>query len=286
MKDRIKQHVDGLFSNVYETKQLRELKEEICSNLLDKISDLMAKGSLPDAAFEHAIVELGDMNELVDSLKEASETRLVKNAKGQSFIDKSHVVGYLTASVILLIGLLVGGYVYLQGSHVFAALGYFIPFLLVSAPIFIYFGLTQETKHDYGMNTKRALAYSMASEIFLFGVVASAIEYVQRHGLAVTLLTFGPFVIVSAIIFIYLGLTERSRRKMDSQWQKEWVNYYNNPHTAMLRGSISGALWIFSIAAFFFIGFAWSWKYSWIVFVLAVGCEPLIEAYFASKRNQ
>ncbi len=286
MKDRIKQHVDGLFSGVYETKQLRELKEEICSNLLEKFNDLITKGSSPDFAFQHAIAELGDMNELVDSLKGASETRLMKNESAQSFIDKNHVIGYLTASVIIFIGLLAGGYIYLQGSHLLVALGYFVPFLLVSAPIFIYFGLTQESEHDYGMNTKRALTYSLASEIFLLGAAASAIEYVQRHSLAITLLTFGPFVIVSAIIFIYLGLTEKSRQKMDSQWQREWVNYYNDPHVAIVRGSISGALWIFSIAAFFFIGFIWSWKYSWIVLVIAVGCEPLIDAYFASRRKQ
>lgn len=286
MKAKIKQHVDGLFSGVYETKQLRELKEEISSNLLEKINDLIARGADPDMAFHHAVTELGDMNELVDSLKEAPEARLMKDASMQSFIDKSHVIGYLTASVILLIGLLAGSYVYLQGGRLLVALGYLAPFLLLSTPIFIYFGLTQETPHDYGMSTKRALTYSMASEIFLLGVVASAIEYIQGHGLAITLITFGPFIIVSAIIFIYLGLTESSRRKMGTQWQREWVNYYSDPHTAMVRGSISGALWIFSVAMFFFIGFAWSWKYSWIVFVIAVGCEPLIEAYFASKRRQ
>ncbi|KPV42587.1 permease prefix domain 1-containing protein [Alicyclobacillus ferrooxydans] len=285
MKNKIKRHVDGLFSGVYETKQLRELKEEICSNLLDKVNDLITKGSNPDSAFQYAILDLGDMTELVDSLREASETRLMKDQSTPTFIDKNHIIGYLVASFTLLIGLLSGAYVYLQVRHLFVALEYLAPFLLVSAPLFIYFGLTQETKHDYGMNTKRALIYSMASEVFLLGASASAIEYIGRHGLAMTLLTFGPFVIVSAIIFIYLGLTEKSRRKMDSQWQREWVNYYNDPHTAMVRGSISGALWLFSIAAFFFIGFAWGWKYSWIVFVIAVGCEPLIEAYFASKRK-
>jgi hypothetical protein len=82
-----------------------------------------------------------------------------------------------------------------------------------------------------------------------------------------------------------LGLTEKSRRKMDSDWEKQWIDYYSDPQSAIARGSISGALWIFSIAAFFFIGFTWGWRYSWIVFVAAVGCEPLIEAYFASKRK-
>lgn len=283
MKDRIKKHVDNLFSDIYETKQLRELKEEISVNLLEKINDFISKGDNADTAFKRAVSNLGDMSELVGSLKKASEAKFNEDMFKSLPIDKKHVIGYVAASVSLLFGLMVGGIVYLQQKELLTALAYLIPFILVAAPIFIYFGLTQETRHDYGMNSKRALAYSVASEILLLGAAASGIEYFQGQRLIPILFTLMPFVIVSAIVFIYLGLTEKSRRKMDSEWEKQWINYYSNPQTATVRGGISGALWIFSIAAFFFIGFTWSWKYSWIVFIVAVGCEPLIEAYFASR---
>jgi hypothetical protein len=286
VKDRIKKHVDNLFTDIYETKQLRELKEEISANVLEKIHDLIASGYSADAAFQKAVSDLGDMSELIGSLKKASEAKVSENMFKPVPIDKKHIIGYVTASVSLLLGLMFAGFVYLQQKELPTALAYLMPFVLVSAPLFIYFGLTQETQQDYGMTSKRALTYSVASEIFLFGAVASGIEYFQGQNLAIIFLTLMPFIIVSAIIFIYLGLTEKSRRKMDSQWQQQWVNYYSDPQTAMVRGSISGALWIFSIGAFLFIGFTWGWKYSWIVFVLALGCEPLIEAYFASKKKK
>lgn len=283
MKNKIKKYVDHLFDNINETKQLRELKEEISTNLLDKINDLIANGCNPDQAFQQAVADLGDMNELVESLEKASEAK----ANGDMFpLDKKHIFGYLTASAVVLIGIMVGGIVYLQQKDLLAAVTYLLPFLLISAPIYIYFGLTQETDTDYGMSHKRSLSYSLASEVLLLGIFASGIEYFQKQSLVVVFATLMPFVIVSAIIFTYLGLTEKSRRKMDSVWAKQWVDYYSNPETSMVRGAISGALWIFSIGAFFFLGFFWSWKFSWIVFVIAIGCEPLIEAFFAAKGKK
>ena len=94
-----------------------------------------------------------------------------------------------------------------------------------------------------------------------------------------------PFVIVAAIMFVYLGLTEKSRTKMDSEWAKQWIDYYSDPQSYIVYGSISGALWIFGIGAFFLVGFKWGWRYSWIVFVVAIGCQLLIEAYSAAKRK-
>lgn len=35
---------------------------------------------------------------------------------------------------------------------------------------------------------------------------------------------------------------------MNSHWQKYWIEYYSNPQEMMLRGHLSGALWIFIAA--------------------------------------
>jgi len=73
---------------------------------------------------------------------------------------------------------------------------------------------------------------------------------------------------------------------MDEAWQKQWVNYYSDPQSMMIRGTISGALWIFSFAAFLLLGFTIGWLYSWIVFIFAVGFEVLIEGYFMAKKKR
>ncbi|HEY4392148.1 MAG TPA: permease prefix domain 1-containing protein [Paenibacillus sp.] len=179
MKDRIKKHVDHLFADIYETKQLSELKEEIRGNLLEKINDLIAKGDKANTAFEKAVSDLGDMSELIDSLKKASEAKFNEAMFKQVPLDKKHVIGYTIASVCTLLGLMLGGIAYLQYEDLYRTLLFAIPFVLVAAPIFIYFGLTQETAHDYGMNKRRALSYSIPMllvEVFPvhYGYFASA----------------------------------------------------------------------------------------------------------------
>lgn len=181
---------------------------------MEKINDFIASGDNAEAAFKKAVSDLGDMSELVGSLKKASEAKFNEDMFKPMPIDKKHVIGYVAASVSLLLGLMVGGFIYLQQKELLTALAYLMPFILVATPIFIYFGLTQETRQDYGMNSKRALSYSVASEIVLLGAVASGIEYFQRQSLSLIFLTLAPFVLVSAVIFIYLGLTEKSRRKV------------------------------------------------------------------------
>lgn len=285
MKDKIKKYVDGLFTDIYETQALRELKEEISANLLEKTNDLVAGGASETVAFQKAVADLGDMSELVGSLKKASNGK--QNEDFRTFpLTKKQVLGYVVGSAIFLFGLMVGGIIYLRGRDPLLTLECWMPFILVAAPIFTYFGLNQETRHHYGMNPKRALSYCVAGEILLLGIFTGGILYFQGKELLVVGSTLAPFVIVSAIAFLFLGLTEKKRRKMGQGWEKEWIEYYSNPQNMMVYGSISGALWIFAIAAFVVLGFTWSWKYSWVVFVLAIGIDGILAAIFAAKRKK
>ena len=285
MKDRIKKYVDSLFLDIYETKQLQELKEEISANLLERINDLVDSGSSVDEAFKKAVSNLGDMNELVENLKDASNDKFQGNMPKEVPLDKKHIIAYMVAAAILLFGAMTAGIVYLQSKDLLNTLGTLMPFLMVSVQLFLYFGLTQETAQDYGMRPKRALLYCIATGILMFGLFSSGFVYFSETELFAVLASCMPFVIPSAVIFIYLGLTEKSRSKMDNAWQKQWIEYYSNPKSMMIRGNISGALWIFTFAAFLILGFTIGWRYSWIVFIVAVGFEVLIESFFMSKKK-
>ena len=282
MRDRVKKYIDKLFTEVYDTKQLLELKEEISANLMEKINDYIASGESKDTAFQKAVSSLGDMGELVDSLKKASEEKMQEEMFKSQPIGKKHAIGYTVASAILLIGLMLAGF----QNNLYAATEILMPFFVVSVGYFVYFGLTQESAHEYGMKGKRAFMYSLASAILVTGIFVSLTYYLDlTTPLLSVLVIFSPFFIIAAIMFIYLGLTEKSRMKPGKQWQEHWVNYYKNPKAMMLRGNLSGALWIFTFAAFLFIGFTWSWMYALIVFIVAVGMEVLIEAIFAAKSQ-
>lgn len=286
MKEKIKKYIDGLFADIPDNQQLRELKEEISANLLEKVNDFAAKGNSEEAAFNKAVSSLGDMSELVDSLRKASREKGDTDKYRTFPLDRKQVIGYVTASAIFLFGIMVGAIVYLRQRDLVLALTYFMPFILVAAPIFSYFGLIQETGHHYGMNHRRALSYSLAGEVLLLGVVAAGMMVFQRQELLMIFASFMPFATISTIAFLYLGLTEKKRRKMGPDWEKQWIEYYSNPQTWAVKGALSGALWIFSIAVFFLVAFTWGWKYSWIVFVVAVGLEVLMDAFIALKKKK
>jgi len=280
MKNRIKEYVDKLFSDIYETKELQELKEEICTNLLENINDLISRGNNEDTAFEKAVSNLGDMSELIESLKIASEIKSTSKINKSTFIKSRYVIGNIIASAIFLFGIMAGVFIYLQQKDMMASFKVLMPFVFVSVPIFNYFTLTQKTKHNYGMNSKNALLYTIASEMILIGVVLAVYKYFQGQKPVTIFTVIIPFLMVSAIIYIYLGLTAKKRRKMDAEWMQQWINHYSNPQLAAIEESISGVLWVFSISAFFFISLTWGWKYSWIVFSIAIICQVIILAIF------
>jgi hypothetical protein len=286
MKGKIKKYVDDLFVDIYDTKQLRELKEEVTANLIEKVNDLVANGINKDEAFKNAVSSLGDMGELVENLKKASNEKLQTAMPKVVPLSKKHIIAYVVAAAILLFGIMTSGIVYLQKMNLKAAIGTISPFLMISVILFLYFGLTQESTHTYGMKPRRALLYCIATVVMLLGIFSAGYMYTTGKELFRVLGSFMPFAIPSAAIYIYLGLTEKNRTKMNEAWQKQWVDYYNDPQTMMVRGTISGALWIFSFAAFLVLGFTIGWRYSWIVFIFAVGFEVLIEGYFMAKKKR
>ncbi len=69
MEDRLRIYMDNVFKDIQPTKKSVELKEEILQNLTDKYHDLINEGKIPEAAYNLAIVSLGDTSELLDSFK-------------------------------------------------------------------------------------------------------------------------------------------------------------------------------------------------------------------------
>jgi hypothetical protein len=68
-------YVDGLFSGYEQTPTLCDFKEELRSNLNDRIANLIKKGMSEQMAFDKATTELGDISALADeiSLKKKKE---------------------------------------------------------------------------------------------------------------------------------------------------------------------------------------------------------------------
>ncbi len=288
MKRKIEKYLDNLFNDIYETEQLRELKEEMASNLLEKINDFIAGGDSEEGAFNKGVSSLGNMNELVDNLKKASQVKVRENLLKKKPLNKKHVLGYVAATAIFLCGIIAAVIFYLQMENLLTAAGVFVPFIIISSSLFVYFGLTQETIRNYGMQGKRAVAYSLATAGTIAGISIAPMLYFNGNKPMEILSVFILFCIPSVLAFIYLGLTEKSRRKikaMDVEWQKQWIEYYSNPQSQMVKATLSSALWIFT-TGIFLVGFFLGWWFSWVVFIFGVGFQLLIEAYYYSKKKK
>lgn len=74
MKDKLRAHMDYLFREVPQTHKAVEIKEEILQNLVDKYHDLINEGKTPEAAYNIAVASVGDLSDLLASLKEPGKS--------------------------------------------------------------------------------------------------------------------------------------------------------------------------------------------------------------------
>ncbi len=113
--------------------------------------------------------------------------------------------------------------------------------------------------------------------------------FISGTGLPEAIAALIPFFLPGSLIMIFLVLTEKDHNKpwvikQQAEWIKKHSKLYNNPKTAAKRRLLSGALWIFAIALFITLGITAGFKYSWLVFLFAIGGEALIEFFMISQK--
>ena len=142
------------------------------------------------------------------------------------------------------------------------------------------------------MSWKRALVYALSIAVILFGLVSAVMLYfMEGQGLESVLGTVIAFVLPGGATMAYLLLTEQKRLKPWAMEEEEmlmelYTDKYQNPKLAYQRKLLSGALWITALAIFFAIGLAFSFKFAWIVFLLAITFEILIELWLQRTPKQ
>lgn len=67
--NKIKNYVDELFKDVGKTRKSEELKEELVADLEEKFQDLMNSGKNEKDAYNEVIRGIGDVDELLESLR-------------------------------------------------------------------------------------------------------------------------------------------------------------------------------------------------------------------------
>ncbi len=288
-----KQHIDLLFSSYEETDALTDFKEELESNLNDRINSLRKKGLNEQAAFDKAIGELGDVSALADelSLKKRQEVFSDMYMKTRSYIKPWRMALYVLCGAVFGFGLITGITAWLFSNDIHAFLGTLLLFGEAAILGFVFLGLTQETAVREAMPWKRALWYVGTSGVFLFGIVVFVLTYFANGaGLPQAIATLIPFVLPSLALGAFLILTEKDRSKpwvveLKKKALEQEMNRFSSPAQQERFGLISGALWIAAIAAFIFITILVGIKFSWLAFVVALIGQMLVLAAF-SKGNE
>jgi hypothetical protein len=304
-----KKYVDELFSQYEETPALTDFKEELRSNLEDRIQSLVKKGMAEQTAFCKATTELGDVSALADeiSLKRKQEVFEEMFMKTRNYVSTKKAALFVLGGAVFCFGLILIVMTWFTTGLMAATLGSGLLFCGAGAVILTFLGLTQETASKYPMSWKRALIYAADVGLFLFGAFCFPIVFFEMRGTDVLSLiddnfayggagfvsadiagAFGtliPFVLPSAALFVFLVLTEKDRSK---PWFVEFRKQAAARETEIMKnpaqfGLVSGAIWIAAIAVFIILTVKTGLLYSWLAFAAAIVAQLLIQAKFFTK---
>ena len=143
---KLEKYIEYLFENAPDTKEAKEMKEEILSNLMEKYNDLLADGYSESEAYDIAVRGLGDITGLIDKLERPAEKPMftkeeIMADKKRSAIITSIAVGlYILCVVPVLIFGEVGG----------GVLGIVLMFIMIATAtvMLVYNSMTRLVKDD------------------------------------------------------------------------------------------------------------------------------------------
>jgi hypothetical protein len=315
-----KELVDSLFRGYEETPALADFKEELLGNLNAKIESFVKKDMDAETAFAKASAELGDVSALANelSLKKRKEVFEEVYMDIRQYMSAKRVAGYVIFGILAFFGITVGLITFFAagktGLNVHIDLTAFfssmMPFLTAAVVGFTWLGVTQETASMYPVDNKRGVWYAVAAGLIAFGLFTMPIVYfggkiagdvidgitgasIPKIGNLVSIVPVVslmiPFVLPGIGILVFLVLTEKDRLK---PWAKDFrektaareMAMWNDPVTATRFGLFSGAIWLFAIGIFVLLGFLIGFKFSWLIFIFAIGIQLLVQGMMSRKN--
>lgn len=285
----IKQSIHRLFSDYEETDMLLEFKEELESNMKDRVNSLVKKGLNEKEALKKVLAELGDVSALANemSLKKKQEVFSDMYMKTRNYISPLRMGLYILCGVTLAFGLISGLMAWSFSNEIKSILGTILVFGEISLLGFVFLGLTQETAARNAMSWKRALWYVGTSGLLLFGMIVFLMTYfVTPLGLPHAIATLIPFVLPSLALGIFLILTEKDRSKpwmiklRKEAFERERTRFAS-PAQQERFGLVCGALWIGAITLFILLTLTVGIKFSWLAFPAALIGQMLVLSAFS-----
>lgn len=209
---KVTAYIDDLFSGVGDSQQLFDLKEELLSNLREKIADIKSRYGLDDEqAFKEAVISMGDLSGLVDDMRLAGQDTAKRPVYSSMTACLSNV-GIVVGVLLILFGVFTSTMLYFMRMDAVPVIGSTI-FVVAGGAILTYSILTRETRKKYGMNKIRAACYAVSVGLILFGIFTA---FTTRFATGEVFIAIGSLMVFSMAgigLFLLLILTGTDRSK-------------------------------------------------------------------------
>lgn len=176
MNNKIKNYVEGLFSDIPASKKANELKEEILSNMSERFDDYIQEGKTENQAYSLVISSLGDIDEMLaevipdaEFVQKANFYRR-RNAKNTAIGVAMYIIG-----AVFLIGL--GGLgEFLGHEDVYGIIGLLILLTIsaVATGMIIYTNMSTPPEYkDYNEQTNKEFRVATSKQSMLLKSILS-----------------------------------------------------------------------------------------------------------------
>ncbi|MCM1259590.1 MAG: permease prefix domain 1-containing protein [Prevotella sp.] len=109
MNEKLRNYIEFLFEDAPKTKEVIELKEEMLQNLIDKYNDLVSEGKSNEAAYNIATASIGDVNDLIEQLKnrptyqQGFEKEMLASKKRSALLTSIAVMLYIMSVIPVML---------------------------------------------------------------------------------------------------------------------------------------------------------------------------------------
>ncbi len=134
---------------------------------------------------------------------------------------------------------------------------------------------------------KSALFISVAVMLYIISVIPIAVlSAMFTQGWIPGLILMFVFIAAATGLLIYNGMTKPKYTKADDTIVEEFREWQSESQDRKaLRKAISTVLWTITVAVYFIVSFSTGmWHMSWIIFLVAVAVNAIINAFFAYKK--
>lgn len=256
MEKYITEYIDNMFSSFEKNLKTDEIKEELKTNLQEKIHDLTEAGATFNSAFDKGVSSLGT----IEDIKRTFDLKEKQTGLKQYLLEIVLLLSFST--------------VYISLSWIFQI---WDPLWIIYLAMF----LILATKHG---GPGASLLFALLAYLMVGILYAYWIEGLSIFGLSFSILAYRDEAIAGLWVFLitcYLVLSY-----IFGIWHPLWLLVFIGFVITVLvtEKSIVGATWLLCIGLYLFFGFVFNlWAIMWVLFILSATVTVIVEAKKAEQ---